>query len=213
MSTHTPTPTRLRSAWAITLLLALLVALLLPVFFGYLGGRGGIALDDPLLDALPPTDLSVPLFVLLYAVIALFVVGISRRPLLFLRAAQAYVLLLALRILTMALVPLQPPADYVALNDPVSMLFYPGQQPFASDLFFSGHTATVFLLYLAAPWRIGRPLLLLATVLIGLAVLVQHVHWTIDVLAAPVFAWIAWRLSAITMRLCRLDPIGMQAGD
>jgi hypothetical protein len=186
-------------AWGITVLGALPVVFSLPVFFQYLAARKGMIISDPILAVLPSVDLSVPLFVFLYGVVAMVIVGLSRHPILFLRTAQAYVLLLVLRMLTMALVPLDQPPGFIALNDPISTLFYPGQRPFDKDLFFSGHTATLFLFYLAAPWRIGRPMLLVATVLVGLAVLVQHVHWTMDVVAAPFFAWLAWWLSARTM--------------
>lgn len=193
-------------AWAGTLLAAVGVVLLLPGFFLFLQAKPGLRIPDPLLDRLPALDLSVPLFVFLYAVVAIAVLAISRHQLLFLRAAQAYVMLLVLRMFTMALVTLEPPPGFVALEDPVSTLFYPGQQPFSKDLFFSGHTATVFLLHLAFPTLLGRRLLLGATVLVGLAVLVQHVHWTVDVLAAPLFAWLAWWLSGHTLTLSLRGP-------
>ena len=47
-----------------------------------------------------------------------------------------------------------------------------------------------------------RSLGFLATVAIGVLVIVQHVHWTVDVLAAPLFVWLAWKGSALTLRLC-----------
>lgn len=193
------TRSRLLTAWAGTVLGAIGVVLVLPQFFLYVQAKPGIRMPDPLLELLPALDLSIPLFIFLYAVVAIAVVALSRHPLLFLRAAQAYVMLLVLRMITMALVTLEPPPGLVELEDPISTFFYPGQRPFSKDLFFSGHTATVFLLHLAFPTRIGRRLLLGATVSVGLAVLVQHVHWTVDVLAAPFFAWLAWWLSGYTL--------------
>jgi len=196
----------LLKAWAVTVVAAMGVVLLLPGFFLHIQAKPGLRMPDPLLDMLPSMDISVPLFVFLYAVVAIAVVALSRYPLVFLRAAQAYVMLLVLRMITMALVTLEPPPGLVELEDPISTFFYPGQRPFSKDLFFSGHTATVFLLHLAFPTRIGRRLLLVATVLVGLAVLVQHVHWTVDVLAAPFFAWLAWWLSARTLALSLRGP-------
>lgn len=187
-------------AWGITLASALPIVLFLPDFFAYLAGRNGRLLQDPVLKALPSIDVSVPLFVGMYLVVAIAVVGLSRHPVLFLRTAQAYVLLLLLRMLTMFVFTLEPPPGLIELQDPISTLFYPGQVPFRKDLFFSGHTATIYLLFLAAPWRPGRWALLVATALVGIAVLVQHVHWTVDVLLAPPFAWLAWRISAFTVR-------------
>lgn len=190
---------RLVKAWSATLAVALCVVFVLPAFFRYIQSKPGITLNDPLLLWLPAADISIPLFVFLYAVVAIAVVALARHPLIFLRTAQAYVLLLVLRMITMAVVTLEPPPGSVVLQDPISTFFYPGHQPFSKDLFFSGHTATVFLLYLAVPKGLGRSLLLVATVLVGAAVLVQHVHWTVDVIAAPVFAWFAWWLAERTM--------------
>ena len=200
MAEMTLSAPQLRRAWSLTLLAALPVVVSLPAFFRMLGAKPGIRMYDPLLAALPSADLSVPLFLFLYAVVLLVVAGLLRHPLRFLRAAQAYVLLLIMRMITMTLFTFDAPPGIVELHDPISTLFYPGQRPFQKDLFFSGHTATIFLFYLAAPWRVGRPLLLVATVLVGLAVLVQHVHWTVDVLAAPVFAWLAWHWAGYTVR-------------
>lgn len=183
-------------AWSATLAVAVCIVAVLPPFFRYIQGKPGISMQDPMLQWLPAMDVSAPLFVFLYAVVALAVWALARHPLIFLRAAQAYVLLLLLRMMTMAMVTLDPPPGLLPLQDPISTFFYPDRLPFSKDLFFSGHTATVFLLHLAFPKGLGRSLLLVATVLVGLAVLVQHVHWTVDVLAAPVFAWVAWWASA-----------------
>ena len=191
---------RLRIAWGMTLLAALPIVLGMPTFFRFIADKPGLSLTDPVLEALPPRDLSTPLFVFLYAVVAMVVIALIRHPRLFLRTAQAYVILLLLRMISMAVFTLEPPEGMVGLHDPISALVYPDKEPFTKDLFFSGHTATVFLLYLAAPWRTGRPLLLLAAGIVGCAVLVQHVHWTVDVLAAPIGAWLAWWLSGHMMR-------------
>ncbi len=61
------------------------------------------------------------------------------------------------------------------------------------DLFFSGHTSTLFLISLAVPGRRARPFFLACTAAVATCVLVQHVHYTVDVLAAPFFAYGAWR--------------------
>ena len=37
---------------------------------------------------------------------------------------------------------------------------------------------------------------------IGFLVILQHVHYTVDVLAAPFFATLAWYLSGRSMDLC-----------
>ena len=98
------------------------------------------------------------------------------------------------------------PADVLAsgrlvlLHDPlVDNLFYASATPITKDLFFSAHTATVLVLGLTVQHPALRRGLLLAGALIGLLVMVQHAHYTYDVLAAPLFAglsaWLARRVA------------------
>nr|WP_262906179.1 sphingomyelin synthase family protein [Hymenobacter terricola] len=68
-------------------------------------------------------------------------------------------------------------------------------QPIVRDLFFSGHTATMMLLALAGRGRAWRWVLGLMMVAVGLLVLVQRVHYSYDVLAAPFFGWLAYWLA------------------
>lgn len=188
-------------AWLITLPVGVLIVASLPAFFSWIDSRPGMLPPEPLLGLLPAWDLSVPLFVLLYLCIITYAVALARHRFRLLRGLQAYLVLLLLRMLSMALVTLKPPPGMVLLHDPVIQWFYPGAEPFTKDLFFSGHVATVCLMAFVAPWSRIRPWLWGMAVLVALAVLVQHVHWTVDVAAAPVFAWMAWRASALVFRI------------
>ncbi|MBA2592773.1 MAG: sphingomyelin synthase family protein [Pseudomonadota bacterium] len=174
----------------------------LSAFFAWLEGRPGYVLPDPLLDALGPADVSVPIFTILYATILVTLVRSLCEPGRVVRGLHAYAVLLLLRMGAMALVTLDPPPGFVPLADAFTQLFYPGTEPFEKDLFFSGHTATLWLMALIATTRAGRLWSGFATLAVGVLVVVQHAHYTIDVIAAPPFAWLAWRLSTVTMRGC-----------
>ncbi len=213
MST-TPRPT-LRAAWAAAFRDAVLrramlgaCGALVPIlfglsaFFGWLEARPGVVLPDPLLDWLGPADVSVPIFTILYATILVTLARSLREPVRVVRGLHAYAVLILLRMGAMALVTLAPPPGFVPLADTFTQLFYPGTEPFEKDLFFSGHTATLWLMALIATTRAGRWWSGTATLTVGVLVVVQHAHYTIDVIAAPLFAWLAWRLSAVTMRGC-----------
>ncbi|HEX3079850.1 MAG TPA: phosphatase PAP2-related protein, partial [Puia sp.] len=65
------------------------------------------------------------------------------------------------------------------------------------DLFFSGHTTTVFLIFLCLKKKRDRIYALIASILLGIFLLGQHVHYTIDVLAAPIFTYVAYRLALL----------------
>jgi membrane-associated phospholipid phosphatase len=97
-------------------------------------------------------------------------------------------------VLTITLVPLDPPAGLIPLVDPLSNFFY-GDKFVTKDLFFSGHTSSVFLLCLTIPGRTDKKLALIATFIVGFLLLVQHVHYTLDILGGFLFAWIAYKLA------------------
>ncbi|UPL48849.1 sphingomyelin synthase family protein [Hymenobacter sublimis] len=184
----------------LVLALLLLLAASLPRFFAWVQARPGIILPDPLLALLPARNVSGLTFAIIYLGIGLGVVTLLPQPYRLLRALTAYLLLHGFRCLTLALFPLEPPIGLIILRDPlVEQLFYAAPAPITKDLFFSGHTATLFLLALAVPagWR--RRVLLVATVAIGLLVMMQRAHYSYDVLAAPLFAglsfWLAGKLT------------------
>ncbi len=101
--------------------------------------------------------------------------------------------MVALRIAAMWATPLEAPPGMIPLEDPVVRLFGPGRL-LTKDLFFSGHTSTLFLLALTVPGRGWKALFVAATAAVAVGVLVQHVHYAIDVLAAPFFAYASVRL-------------------
>lgn len=132
------------------------------------------------------------------------VVRAAQNPQLFLIYVWSYFLLLIMRVLTIALVPLDPPAGLIPLVDPVSNFFY-GEKFVTRDLFFSGHTSAVFLMFLCLKSKTDKLMGLIATIVVGFLLMVQHVHYSMDVFGALVFAWIA---RAITLRTILKDYDG-----
>jgi len=176
------------------------VAIALPHFFAWIDLRPGGFPIDPLLSHWGPKDVTAITFTVLYGTLLLVLVSVVKRPLRVLQGLYAYILMLLLRMLVMSVFTFEPPPDIIPLIDPFTQGFYPGGTPFLKDLFFSGHTATLMLMALLAEGRAVKWIAALATGAIGLLVLVQHVHWTVDVLAAIPAAWLAWKGAAILMR-------------
>ncbi|TKV60354.1 hypothetical protein FDO65_01155 [Nakamurella flava] len=174
------------------------LAFLVPAVFAAVRQRPGAVPWEPVLPHLPALQLSVPIFTVQYATIALVAVRLVRRPGLLPRAVHAVALLVTLRMVTIGMVALDPPPDLVTLQDPINQLLYGGIEPLTRDLFFSGHTALmVLLVFLAGPGA-ARRLAAAAAVAVAVMLVLQHVHWTIDVLAAPAFAALAWWVSGRT---------------
>lgn len=72
------------------------------------------------------------------------------------------------------------------------------------DLFFSGHTATTFLVFLVCRcghwhWKILFLVVALAT---GAMIVVQKIHYTIDVFAAPFFVYTSHGIIQEIRRAC-----------
>jgi hypothetical protein len=197
-----------RLSWA--LLVVLLFGGLVPQvpgFFLYIQQRTGPVLADPLLHMLPRYDVATPVFVLMYGAVVVGVGWLLWHPRFFLHGMWALLLLLLMRMGTIWLLPLSPPLDMLPMPDPfTAKVFHTAAgEAITKDLFFSGHTATVTLLALAVRGR-WRQVLALAALLVGILVLVQRVHYTYDVLAAPLFAWFAyWLASFITAPALKVE--------
>ena len=94
----------------------------------------------------------------------------------------------------MSLFPLNPPVGLVPLSDPFLKPFY-GSNVITKDLFFSGHTGSVFLIFLILRKKWEKIFALVATILVGILLLIQHIHYTIDVIFAPVFVYVVYFLA------------------
>jgi len=162
--------------------------------------KGGLLLNDWVLNRLPAEDVSMAITFFMSSVILLFLIRTVSNPAMFITALIAYVIILIFRIITIAITHLQAPAELVVLHDPVSNLVY-GTRFITRDLFFSGHVATVFLIYLSLYKRVDKYYLLFAVVSVGVLLLVQHVHYTVDIVCAPVFALGGFWLSKRMMHL------------
>ena len=165
-----------------------------PVFFQHIEQRHGILLNDPVLQLLTPHNVSLPLFIVIWAISGYSIYRAAQTPQMFLNFLWSFILLSLFRCLTISLVPLDPPSGLIPLVDPLSNFFY-GKNFVTKDLFFSGHTSTVFLLYLTIPGRSDKKLALLATFIVVFLLLVQHVHYSLDILGGFVFAWISYQIA------------------
>lgn len=171
------------------------LAKVIPDFFNYIQTLHGHRIDDFILNLLPPHNLSLSIFVLLYAVIFLSVINLSPDPITFLKCIQAYCLLVMIRIFCMYFIHLEPSPSIIPLDDAlIGQTFYNGSV-ITKDLFFSGHVSTMTLFSIAIPFRFLRFFFITATVLVAVFLLIQHVHYTIDVVAAPVFSWLCYSIA------------------
>lgn len=157
--------------------------------------REGAVLPDPLLALFGAVDLTWPVFVLIYGGLALAFFLLLGDPRALFFGCRAYGLMALFRFTTMWAAPLDPPAGMILLRDPFVEFFVPASFTPTHDLFFSGHTGTAVLLALLAPRRWARAAIWASVPFIAAAVLLQKVHYTIDVLAAPPFAWAAYSLA------------------
>jgi hypothetical protein len=169
----------------------LLVLAALPPFFQVIEARGGRHLSDPVLDYLGPADVSIPIFACIWGIVIIGVRRAAMNPVFLYRFVSSYILVTLLRMLTIYVTRLEPPSGLIPLIDPIANRFY-GEEFITRDLFFSGHTATLFLFAFNFTVRWEKWVAMLASSAVGVLVLVQHVHYTIDVVAAPILTYLCY---------------------
>jgi hypothetical protein len=163
------------------------ILLFIPSFFANIEDREGIVLNDWILKDIRPIDVSFYIFFILYATVLMFLIRMSMNTVICLRTLWSFVFLCLIRMITIKLVPLNPPHGIIELIDPCSIVFYRSNM-ITKDLFFSGHTATLIVGGICmSNWR-DKIIAFSAALIIGILLLVQHVHYTADVLAAPFFS-------------------------
>lgn len=162
-----------------------------PQFFSIIEVRHGLLINDRFLDFLPARDVSTFIFLVLYPAALFFVYRMVKSTTVCITALWGYIFLCLARMLTIYLIPLEPPNGILHLSDPFSVFFY-GDTFITRDLFFSGHTATLCLLGMCLENKWEKRIFFAGAAILGLLLLIQHVHYTMDVLAAPVFTYLFW---------------------
>jgi len=152
---------------------------------------GGYLLDDYLLKILPAKDISQPLFIINWIGIFSGILMCLRTPKLAMALFISVISIISLRSLTMYLVPLMPPEGIIPLRDCFLESSFYDDKVLLRDLFFSGHTASMAILFFLVDVKPVKYLVGVFTLIIGFLLLVQHVHYTVDILAAPFFAFAA----------------------
>jgi hypothetical protein len=169
------------------------ILIIFPQFLQFVEARQGVVFTDPILVLFNPIDLTWLTFGLIYLSILIIIFSLAKKPERLLFTLQCYGLMVFFRLIVMYLLPLEAPATLIPLNDPLVQLLGTGEI-LTKDLFFSGHTATLFLLFLIAEKRVIKIIFLASTLLVGIAVMLQHVHYVVDVAVAPFFAYTSYKI-------------------
>ncbi len=165
----------------------------------YIEMRKGVVLPDPVLAGFEPYNLRWPIFAVLWTTMLFTVYHLLHHPRYFIIALQAGGILLIFRTIALGLVPLEPMRSIIPLQDPIVESLGAGKL-IIKDLFFSGHTATMALCVFASRRFAWKMLCLASTLAVALGVILQHVHYSGDVYAAPFFAYASWRIALLAHR-------------
>ena len=100
--------------------------------------------------------------------------------------------------ISITLVALEPPIGLIKLVDPLTGVFY-GEATITKDLFFSGHIATVTLIFLCLEKRNDKIIAFLAVIATAILLVIQHIHYTIDIVASPIITYACFRFAKYSL--------------
>ena len=179
----------------------LIVAIIniMPSFFRGIETRNGAVLNDWVLAHLPAYDVSIPIFAIIWGMGLLMAVRAFYKPAVCNTYIWTLILVCIARFLSLTLVKLDPPVGLIPLVDPLTGYFY-GHAAITKDLFFSGHTSTMVLIYLNLEKRTDKIIAFIAALVVMFLLLIQHIHYTMDVLVAPVIVYCLYRFVKVLDR-------------
>jgi hypothetical protein len=160
--------------------------------------RPGSIFCDPVMSYLGPVNMSRVTMSLTLVPICLGMILIFRKPVGTIYFFYTAIFICILRTLTLYFIPLEPPPGIIPLTDPVIEKLFYGNNVLVKDLFFSGHTANLIIIGLLSDIRQYRNIVFICAGIVGFLLILQHVHFSIDVAAAPFFAILAYKLSIMT---------------
>lgn len=190
--------------------LTILVAILFSKFLIWNESRIGKIFNDPILGRFRPINVSALIGVLTNGAIFLAILSLLKRPSTTIYLLVAITMMCIIRGLSIYLVVLEPPVNIIPLRDPLLELsFYQGQV-LLKDLFFSGHTANIILSGLLVENVRTKRIIIFLGLVVGVLLVLQHVHYSIDVIAAPIFAILTYKLSILIGNLWIINTTGIE---
>jgi hypothetical protein len=173
--------------------LMVIISFMLPPFFNMIQKRDGPLLHDWVLAAIPPHNVSWAIFTVIWGIGFYSLWRGIEKPTIYINYLWTFIFITILRVLAISMVSLDPPTGLIVLTDPLTAVFY-GRSTITKDLFFSGHTSILFLAFLCLERKWDKILALTGTCIVACLLLVQHVHYTIDIIAAPIIIYPVFRL-------------------
>lgn len=176
-----------------TFICALLFLLNVGNYLEFIESRQGCVLDDSILNLLAARNVSDYIFFIIYSGAVVVILYCIQSPWTVIYTGQIFLLMNIIRGICMYMTPLEPPLEIIPLHDPLLISVVYLENPKLKDLFFSGHTATltVYCLIFRKQLLIHRIFKGL-TILMGCLLLIQHCHYTIDVIGAIPMAYFSY---------------------
>lgn len=185
---------KFKNQFALTFLGFIAVGLFNLHFLKVWQSRAGIQVNDFVLNHLPPIDFSLPIFIVEYSALLVVLFYVLPNPRLLVRGVQMFALSFVARTITIYLIPLEPPKDIILLNDPIATFLFQTETIYVTkDLFFSGHVSAMFLFLLLVENKTFKNLIFAATITVAVMILWQHVHYTMDVVCAPLVSYVCYK--------------------
>ena len=180
-----------KKAFWFNFLLSVIVYMLIVQWLKLNSTRVGTIVNDPVYGFLDPRDFSSYIFFFTYTGAIITLLYLAQYPRLLHRGLTAFAALFVVRAICIFLIPLSPSGDMVRLHDPFTN-FMANEESINNDLFFSGHVADMafFCFIVGNPWL--KRILFICTVSVAVLLVWQRVHYTFDVVAAPVFAYFCY---------------------
>jgi hypothetical protein len=164
----------------------------------------GTAVDDMILNNLPTIDLDF--FIIQGALIITFLglYLLVYKPKYFCFGLKSFSLFIIIRSFLISLTHLGASPNQLVLDiNSIGFGLYNILYNTTNDFFFSGHTGMPFLMALVFwPEKIWRYIFITASVVMGVSVLLAHMHYSIDVFAAP---FITYSIFAISRSIFKRD--------
>lgn len=184
-------------SFLLTLLFLIIISFYFKIFLTYVESWEHYlgVFNDPFF-IIQPIDFSLYIFILTYGSLFFFFIINLLNPEKILKLFHLVSILLILRTITLFLFRLDADPNMITLVDPIlNTIFYQFNENTGMynqhDLFFSGHIANLFIISLLYDNKKIKHFFFIITFVVGVLLVIQRAHYSIDVIFAPLFSLLA----------------------